>query len=62
MEELMDLSEADARLCRKLAGVLRKAFCPKVSAAIDGTVRLLDRNVNSKMLFCDLVNRIFASI
>lgn len=62
MEELLDLSEADARLCRKLAGVLRKAFCPKVSAAIDGTVRLLDRNVNSKMLFCDLVDRIFASI
>ena len=62
LEELLDLSEADARLCRKLAGVLRKAFCPNVSSAIDGTVRLLDRNVNSKMLFCDLVDRIFASI
>ncbi len=62
LENLVDLPQADALLCRKLAGVLRKSFCPKAIAAIDGTVRLLDRNVNSKILFCDLADRIFASI
>ncbi|MGN0190265.1 MAG: hypothetical protein ACI39U_01285 [Candidatus Cryptobacteroides sp.] len=62
LDELVDMPEADARVSRKLAGVLRKSFCPKAASAIDGTVRLLDRNVNSKMLFCDLVDRIFVSI
>ena len=38
------------------------AFCMKVEAAIDRTVSLLDRNVNSKILFCDLVDRIFVAI
>ena len=62
LEELTDLPEPDAQTCRKLAGLLRKSFCPRAEAAIDGTVRLLDRNVNSKMLFCDLVDRLAVSV
>lgn len=38
------------------------AFCMKAESALDRTVSLLDRNVNSKILFCDLVDRIFVAI
>lgn len=38
------------------------AFCMKVETALDRTVSLIDRNVNSKILFCDLVDRIFVAI
>ncbi len=38
------------------------SFCIKVESAIDRTVSLIDRNVNSKILFCDLVDRIFVAI
>lgn len=45
-----------------LAPRIRTAACVKAEAAIDRTVSLIDRNVNSKMLFCDLVDRIFIAI
>lgn len=37
-------------------------FCSKTITNIDKAVSLIDRNVNSKILFCDLVNRMYISL
>lgn len=47
-----DFFETMARRCGK-------GFCTKMIANIDKVVAMIDRNVNSKILFCDLVNRMF---
>ena len=39
-----------------------KGFCVKAIANIERVVMMIDRNVNSKILFCDLVNRMFMNI
>ena len=39
-----------------------KGFCMKAIANIERVVMMIDRNVNSKILFCDLVNRMFMNI
>ena len=39
-----------------------KGFCTRTIANIEKVVSLIDRNVNSKILFCDLVNRMFLSV
>ena len=37
-------------------------FCRKALGYLDKAAALLDRNVNAKIVFCDLVNRLFLSI
>ena len=39
-----------------------KGFCMRTMANIDKVVAMIDRNVSSKILFCDLVNRMFMNI
>ena len=39
-----------------------RKFCSKTIANIEKVSYMIDRNVNSKILFCDLVNRMFFSI
>lgn len=36
-------------------------FCIRSSASLDGAYGLIERNVNAKIVFCDLVNRMFLS-
>lgn len=54
-EEEMEFYAAMAEKCRK-------GFCTRTVAEIENVVAMIDRNVNSKILFCDLVNRMFLSI
>ncbi len=61
-ETLAELSGEDRELCSQVAAKANTAFCQKAMAAIDRTASLLDRNVNSKILFCDLADRIFVSV
>ena len=44
------------------AGKLPKTFCSRTVTNIEKAVSMIDRNVNSKIVFCDLVNRMFLSI
>ena len=46
----------------KIAAKCSKGFCRKAVADIEKVVAMIDRNVNSKILFCDLINRLFLSI
>jgi hypothetical protein len=45
-----------------IAGKLPKTFCSRTVTNIEKAVSMIDRNVNSKIVFCDLVNRMFLSI
>ena len=45
-----------------MAAKCSKGFCRKAVADIEKVVAMIDRNVNSKILFCDLINRMFLSI
>lgn len=45
-----------------MAGRCPKGFCMRSIANIEKVVSMIDRNVNSKILFCDLVNRMFMNI
>ena len=39
-----------------------KGFCARTITNIEKVVAMIDRNVSSKILFCDLVNRMYLSI
>lgn len=45
-----------------IAGKCSDKFCRRAVADIEGVVAMIDRNVNSKILFCDLVNRMITNI
>ncbi len=45
-----------------MAAKCPKGFCLKSISNIEKVVAMIDRNVSSKLLFCDLVNRMFLSI
>ena len=45
-----------------MAGSIARTFCSRTMTNIEKAVGLIDRNVNSKIVFCDLVNRMFLSI
>ena len=45
-----------------LAGKLARTFCSRTITNIEKAVAMIDRNVNSKIVFCDLVNRMFLSV
>ena len=43
----------------KAAGKLRRSFSRQALPALDRALLLLERNVNQKILFTDLVNRLY---
>ena len=47
---------------QELAAKCKKTFPRKVQAVIDRANMLIDRNVNQKILFCDMVDRLFLMI
>lgn len=61
-EELADVTPEESAFYRTASMRFGASFCMKAEAAIDRTAALIDRNVNSKILFCDLVDRIFVAI
>lgn len=59
MRQIVDISEEEAEFYDLVAGRCSKSFCRKTITNIEKVVALIDRNVNGKILFCDLVNRMF---
>ena len=62
LPQLADMPEEDAEFYGLMASRLGKDFCLKSITNIEKVVAMIDRNVSSKILFCDLVNRMFLSI
>ncbi len=62
MGDLGGVRDEEREFLEGAAKRFNSSACIKIEGALDRTAALLDRNVNSKMLFCDLVDRIFVSI
>lgn len=61
MENIAAVSAQDAPFYCSISPKCSKSFCAKVIPHIDRSVMLLERNVNAKIVFCDLVDQIFLS-
>ena len=59
LDSLSGLSPDEAEYFRGLAGRLRNAYSRLALPALDRALLLLERNVNQKILFTDLVNRLY---
>ena len=57
METLSGMSESRAAVCRDLAGKVSRQFAVKMLPVLDKTAYYIDRNVDQKILFTDLVDR-----
>ena len=62
LPQLADMSEDEREFYELAASRLGKDFCLKSITNIEKVVAMIDRNVSSKILFCDLVNRMFLSV
>ncbi len=62
LPQIADLSEQEKEFYSRMAASCAQGFCSKSISNIEKLVSMLDRNVNSKILFCDLVNRMYLSI
>ena len=59
LPELTDLLGDEKPFYEEMAAKLRKNFSRQALAALDRALLLLERNVNQKILFTDLVNRLY---
>ena len=59
LPELADLLGDEKPFYEEMAAKLRKNFSRQALAALDRALLLLERNVNQKILFTDLVNRLY---
>ena len=59
LPQLADLPEDERPFYQDLAAKLRRNFPRLALAALDRALLLLERNVNQKILFTDLVNRLY---
>ena len=62
LPQIADIPQQEQEFYQKMAAGCGKKFCSKSIPNIEKVVAMIDRNVNAKMLFCDLVNRMFLSI
>ena len=59
LTDLADILEDERPFYEEMAARLRKNFSRQAMAALDRALLLLERNVNQKILFTDLVNRLY---
>ena len=62
MAQIADIAEEDLPFFQEMAQKCPKGFCVKAMANIEKVAMMVDRNVNSKILFTDLVDRMFMNI
>lgn len=62
LPQLAALPEEENEFYSSMAAKCGRKFCSKTITNIEKVSYMIDRNVNSKILFCDLVNRMFYSI
>lgn len=62
MDAIAYASAEDRLFFADVASMVRDSFCSKVSGYFDSAAGLIDRNVNAKIVFCDLVDRIYISV
>ena len=62
LPQISGIAESEMEFYSEMAAKCPKGFCVKTITNIEKVVSMIDRNVNSKILFCDLVNRMFLNI
>lgn len=62
MPQIADVADEEREFYIGMAARCGKSFCSRSIANIEKVVAMIDRNVSSKILFCDLVNRMFLSV
>ena len=62
MMQIAGVAEHEKDFFLSVAARCNDTFCQRSVTNIEKVVGMIDRNVNSKILFCDLVNRMFLSI
>ena len=62
MRHLADIAPEEEEFHTSVSSRVAKNFCSRTITNIEKAVAMVDRNVNSKIVFCDLVNRMFLSI
>lgn len=61
MSDIAGIPREEAGFYSDMASAAGVSFCSKASALLDRSVMLLDRNVNQKMIFSDLVGQMFVN-
>ena len=62
LPQIAGVSEHEKEFYMNMAGRCGRKFCSKSVSEIEKVVAMIDRNVSSKILFTDLVNRMFLSV
>ena len=62
LQDLTDLTVDECPFHEKMAATLRRSFPRQALSALDRALLLLERNVNQKILFTDLVDRLYISM
>ena len=62
LPQIADIPEEEEAFYVEMAQKCGRKFCSKTISNIEKVAYMIERNVNSKILFCDLVNRMFYSI
>ena len=62
LPQIAGVPEEEEAFYAEMAQKCGRKFCSKTITNIEKVAYMIDRNVNSKILFCDLVNRMFLSI
>ena len=62
LPQIAGVPEEEEAFYAEMAQKCGRKFCSKTITNIEKAVAMIDRNVNSKIVFCDLVNRMFISI
>ncbi|MDE6146944.1 MAG: DNA polymerase III subunit delta' [Bacteroidales bacterium] len=62
LPQIAGVAPEEMQFYSDLAGKCTERFLRKAASDIEGAAAMIDRNVNSKIVFCDLVNRMYLNI
>ena len=62
MPQIAGVRDGEMDFYSRMAAGCGESFCSKSMINIEKVVAMIDRNVSSKILFCDLINRMFLSV
>lgn len=62
LQDIAGILPQEQEFYEKVAAGCGDTFCARSVSNIEKVVSMIDRNVNSKILFCDLVNRMYLSV
>ena len=60
--QISNAAEDELPLLSDIAAGTGDGFCDRAAGILDRASALIDRNVNARIVFCDLVDRLFLSI